>query len=172
MSEVANKIISILRDSAVDAAFDETKLSDDKNIDRAIKTIKNVLCHAKEATAAAMTANPLYSILGNFNRDKAIMLIDKFCRKYEAFINSTTIMTGRKVIYSHNHYADKTDEFIKADIEFTIYIIYLSALMENGTKALVTRAFKGIIQIFKNDNMPTVDEDKLIKRMESVVKRR
>lgn len=172
MSEVTDKVINILFDSAVDAAFDEAKLSDSKNADKAIKTIKDVLGYAKEATKAAMTAKPLYNILNNFNREEAIMLIDKFCRKYEVFINSTTIMTGRKVVYLHNPYADKTDEFIKVDIEFIIYVIYLSALMENGTKALVTRAFKGIINIFKNDNMPTENEDKLIKRMESIIKKR
>ena len=172
MGEVADKFISILFDSAVDAAFDGVKLSNSKNTDKAIKTVKNVLGYAKEATEAAITATPLNNILKNYDRDKAIMLIDKLCRKYEAFINSITPMTGRKVIYSHDPYAEKTDEFIKSDIEFIIYIVYLSALMENGTKALVTKAFKGIINIFKNDDMTNADDDKLIKRMEALIRRR
>ena len=172
MGAIAEKIIGIFTESAVDAAFDEAKLSDCEKLDKAIKTIKNVLGYAKEAVNAKIEATPLNNILDNYNREKAISLIDKYARKYEHFINGTTFMTGYKVVYSENPYADKTDEFIESHIMFTIYIVYLAALVENGTKALVTKAFKGIINIFKSDNTPTMDEEKLIKRMETIIKKR
>ena len=149
MGDTANKIASIFVEAAADAAFDEIQLSESKKMDKAIHAVKGTLDKAHAGAMAYMTAKPLHNILSDYCREDAILLIHKFVKKYENFINSTTPITGRWVVYAKNPYADKSDDFIKNDIKFTILIVYFAAITEEGVKTAVTKALKGIFGIIK-----------------------
>ncbi|MCL2003823.1 MAG: hypothetical protein FWG72_07465 [Oscillospiraceae bacterium] len=150
MGETANKLIGIFTEAAVDAVFDEVKLSESEKVDKAIKAVKGTLDKAHTGTLAIMEAKPLHNILSSYCREDAISLIDKKVKKYEKFINATTPITGRRAIYAENPYADKSDEHIKTDIKFTILIIYFAAITEESVKMVITKALKGIFGILKN----------------------
>jgi hypothetical protein len=152
MGDTANKIAGIFVDAMADAAFDEIKLSESEKVDKAIKTVKGALDKAHAGILARAEAKPLHSILSNYCREEAISLIDRKVKKYEKFINATTPITGRWVIYSENPYADKTDEFIQNDIKFTILIVYFAAVTEESMKTAISRSLKGIFGVFKNDS--------------------
>ena len=152
MGETSNKLIGIFTEAAADAVFDEVKLSESEKVDKAIKAVKGALGKAHSGTLAILEAKPLHNILSNYCREDAISLISKYVRKYEKFINATTPITGRWVIYAENPYADKSDDHIKTDIKFTILIVYFAAITEEGVKTAITKALKGIFGVFKNDN--------------------
>ena len=152
MGETANKIASILAESAADAVFDETQISESQKVDKAIKAVKSALDKAHAGILARITAKPLHDVLLNYERKEAIQLIDKFIRKYEIFINLTTPITGRRAVYAENPYADKSDDYIKSDVKFSILIVYFAAITEESTKALVSKALKGIFLVVKNNN--------------------
>ena len=153
MGDTANKIAGIFAQATAEAVFDEVQLSESEKIDKAIKTVKGALDKAHAGAKAYFTAKPLHSILSNYFREDAIVLIGKFVRKYEKFINATTPITGKKVIYAQNPYADKSDEYIQTDIKFTILIVYFAAISEEGANIAITKALKEIFGIFKeNDN--------------------
>jgi len=145
MGDTANKIANILVESAADAVFDEIPLSESEKVDKAIKTVKGALDKAHSGTLAIMEAKPLYNLLTNYCRAEAILLIDKTVRKYEKFINATSPITGRVVVYRENFYSDKSDSYIQHDIRFSILIVYFAAITEEGMKTAVTKALKGIL---------------------------
>ena len=147
MDDTTDKIVGIFMEAAADAAFDGMQLSESEKMDKAIKAVKGALDKAHTGVVARMTAKPLHDILSNYHREDAIMLIDKFVRKYETFINATSFITSRKVVYLQNQYADKTDDYIKNDIKFTIFIVYFAAISEESMKMAVTKAIKGIFGI-------------------------
>lgn len=149
MGETINKIASIFAQAAADAAFDEIQLSESDKVDKAIKTVKGALDKAHTGSMAYITAKPLHDILKNYCREEAISLLQRFIKKYEKFINITTPITGKKVVYIENPYDDKTDEYIQTDIKFIVLIIYFAAITEESTKMLVEKAFKDIFGIFK-----------------------
>ena len=149
MGETANKIASIITQGATDAVFDEARLSESVKIDQAIKNIKSSLEMAHTAILARQKAKPLYDILSSYCREDAISLIDKFVRKYEKFINATTPITNRCVIYTQNPYADKSDDYIQADIKFSVLILYSAEIVEEGTKTLVSKIFKETFNALK-----------------------
>jgi len=156
MGETLNKIASIFAESAVDAAFDEIQISESEKVDKAIKAVKGALDKAHTGTLIYIKAKPLHNVLSNYCRDNAIQLINEFVRKYENFINATTPITGRYVIYAKDPYADKSDEHIKTDIKFTTLIVYFAEISEESTKAVVSKALKGIFGIFKNYNIEMI----------------
>jgi hypothetical protein len=149
MGDAANKIASIFVEAATDAAFDEIQLSESEKMDKAIKAVKSVLDKAHTGILTRMKAKPLHDVLSNYCREDAILLIHKFVKEYETFINSTTPITGHWVIYTQDPYADKTDDFIKKDIKFTIFIVYFEPITEEGVKMAVTKALKGIVGTVK-----------------------
>lgn len=151
MGETANKITGIFAEAAADAAFDETQISESEKMDKAIKAVKGALDKAHSGILARIEAKPLNDILSNYCREEAISLISKFVKKYEKFINATTPITGRYVIYPQDPYADKSDSYIQNDIKFTILIVYFAAISEEGVKTLVTKALKGIFGTFKEN---------------------
>jgi len=151
MDEVTSKIASIFAQSMADAAVDEVQLSESKKIDEAIKIVKSVLDKAHAVAMAEFTSKPLHNILSNYRREDAIRLLQEKLKQYEKFINMTTPLTRRHVVYLPDPYADKSDEDIKTDISFTIFIIYFAAAMEDGSKAILTKIFKGLISIFKGN---------------------
>jgi|GEM_PF-2474992 len=153
MGDTANKIASILAESTTDAIFDEIPIAESEKVDKAIKTVKNALDKAHTGTLAIIEAKPLHSILANYCREDAIRLIDKTVRKHEKFINATTPITGRWVVYAKNPYADKSDNYIKHDIKFSILIVYFAAISEEGVKMAVTKTLKVIFGIFKENDM-------------------
>ena len=144
MGDVASKIGSIFAQATADVAFDEVQISESEKIDKAIKTVKKVLDKAHTGAVIYRTAKPLHDILSNYIRNEAISLIHKYVGKYEKFINATTPITGRWVVYADNFYADKSDEQIQTDIKFTILIVYFASITEEGVKSAVTKAIKGI----------------------------
>jgi hypothetical protein len=149
MGDVTNKVAGILTQATADVAFDEIQISESEKMDKAIKAVKGALDKAHAGAMAYMTAKPLHNILSDYYREDAILLIHKFVKKYEKFINATTPITGRWVVYAQNPYADKSDDFIKNDIKFTILIVYFAAITEEGVKTAVTKALKGIFGGFK-----------------------
>ena len=149
MGDAANKIASIIAESAADAVFDEIPLSESEKVDKAIKTVKSALDKAHTGVLAIMEAKPLHNILTNYRREEALLLLCKFIKKYEQFINSTTPITGRWVVYLQDPYADKSDDFIKNDIKFTIFIVYFAAVTEEGVKTAVSKALKGVFGVIK-----------------------
>jgi len=159
MGETVNKITSIFAQASADAVFDETKFSNDETMDKTIKTVKSALDKAHIGVMAKATAKPLHVILSEYCREDAIQLLYKNIKRYEKFINMTTPLTGRYVVYSSDPYADKSDEYIKADVKFTIFIVYFSAVVEEGSKTLLTEIFKRVIRLFKkDDNSESEDE--------------
>jgi len=78
--------------------------------------------------------------------------LHKFVKKHEKFINMTTPLTGRYVVYLPDPYSDKSDEYIKADIRLSIFISYLAKAFEVGTTALFAEIIKKIIRFIKNDD--------------------
>ena len=144
MEDVVNKVGSIFVQAAADAAFDEVRLSESEKIDNAIKAVKDILDKAHTGVLVHREVKPLNDILLNFCRENAMLLIQKNVKKYERFINATTPITGRYVVYAQNPYADKSDDYIKTDIKFTILIIYFATITEEGVKIAVTKALKGI----------------------------
>ena len=151
MGEVTKKLIGIFTEAATDAAFDEVKLSESEKVDKAIKAVKGALDKAHSGTLAILEAKPLHNILSNYCREDAISLISKYVKKYEKFINATTPITGRWVIYAENPYADKSDEHIRTDIKFTILIVYFAAITEEGVKIAITKALKEIFGVYKTE---------------------
>ena len=149
MENTAAKITSILAEAATDAAFDETQLSENEKIDKAIKAVKGALDRAHTGAKAYLTAKPLHNILSKYSREDAILLIHKFVKKYEDFINATSPITGRTATYLQNPYADKSDDYIQSDIKFTILIVYFAEITEENMKTVVTEALKGIFGTIK-----------------------
>lgn len=149
MGDTENKVARILAEAAADAAFDEIRISENEKMDKAIKAVKDALDKAHTGILTRMKAKPLHNILSNYCREDAISLIHKFVKEYEKFINATTPVTGRWVEYTQDPYADKTDDFIKNDIKFTIFIVYFEAITEEGLKMAVTKALKGIFGTVK-----------------------
>lgn len=139
-------------ESAVDAAFDEIQITESQKMDKAIKAVKDALDKAHTGIMIRITVKPLYDILSDYDREKAILLISQFIKKYEKIINMITPITGKWVVYAENPYADKSDEHIKNDVKFTIFIVYFATISEEGVKAAVTKALKGIFGSFKIDN--------------------
>ena len=145
MGDTATKIASIFLEAIADAIFDETQISENEKIDKAIKAVKGALDKAHTGTMAIIEAKPLSNVLLNNNRENAIQLLNRLIRKYERFINATSSITGRIVIYLHDPYADKTDDNIKTDIKFTIFFVYFATITEEGVKTAVSKALKGIL---------------------------
>jgi len=149
MSDITDKIGGLFVQAATDAAFDEIQLSESEKTDKAIKIVKTALDKAHTGTIAIMEAKPLHNILVNYCREDAISLIHKFVNKYEKFINATSTVTGRWVEYQKDYYADKSDDFIKKDIKFTIFIVYFAAVTEEGVKMAITKALKPVFGVVK-----------------------
>jgi len=149
MGEILNKTANIFAQSAADVVFDEVQLSESEKMDKAIKVVKTAFDKAHAGTLAIVNAKPFHGILSKFNREDAIALIHKCVKKHEKFINATTPLTGRHVINKKNYYADKTDEFIKNDIKFSIFIIYFAAVTEEGVKVAITKALKPVFGVVK-----------------------
>lgn len=95
MGETINKIASILGESAVDAAFDEIQITESQKMDKAIKAVKDALDKAHTGIMIRITVKPLYDILSDYDREKAILLISQFIKKYEKIINMITPITGK-----------------------------------------------------------------------------
>jgi len=150
MGEVINKATGILTQSVANAAFDEIQLSEFEKTDKAIKIVKKALDKAHTGTIAIVEAKPFHRVLEHFNREKAIELIHKCVKKYKKFINGTTPITGRYVVYEKDYYADKADEFIKNDVKFSIFVIYFAAVTEEGVKIAITKALKPIFGVVKD----------------------
>ena len=149
MGDTTNKIAGIFAQAAADVAFDEIQLAESEKMDKAIKAVKGALDKAHAGALAYMTAKPLHDILSNYCREEAILLIHNFVKRHEKFINATTPITGRWVVYLQDPYADKSDAYIQNDIKFSILIVYFAAISEEGLKKAVTKALKGIFGIVK-----------------------
>jgi len=149
MSDIFNKSTSIIVQSAADAVFDEVQLSESERTDKAIKIVRTALDKAHAGAMAIREAKPLHNLLTEYKRQDAIALIHKFVKKYSKFINATTPITGRWVINEKDYYADKTNEFIKNDVKFTIFIIYFAAITEEGVKMAITKALKPVFGVAK-----------------------
>jgi len=149
MSELANKTAGVFLKSATDAAFEETKISDSEKVDKAIKAIKSALSAAHQVSKANFEVKPLKSAIANYCREEAIKLIHKYVYRYRNAINFSTPFTGRQVVCIPNYYADKTDDFIKADIEFLIFIVYLQFAGEYGLGLVIQKSLQKIFGFTK-----------------------
>jgi len=150
MGETTNKIASIFAEATANAISDEIRLSESEKMDEAIKAIKSIIDKAYAGAKIYFKAKRLHDILVNYSREDAILLIHEYVKKYEAFINNTTSITGRYVIYAKDHYSDKSDEYIQADIKFTILIVYFASITEEGLKIAIEKALKGIFRLAKD----------------------
>ena len=106
---------------------------------------------------AFMEAKPLHSNLANYCREESILLINKTVRKYEKFINATSTITGRFVVYRKDFYADRSDSYIQHDIKFSIFIIYFASITEKGVKTAVTKTLKETFGLLKE--IKKIDKD-------------
>jgi len=168
MENITSKLGSLFIQSAADAVFDETKLSDNETLDKTIKIVKSALDKARIGVIAKATAKPLHAVLSEYCRDDAIQLLYKNIKRYEKFINMTTPLTGRYVIYSSDPYSDKSDDYIRADVKFTIFIIYFSAVVEEGSKTLLAKLFKKVIRIFKKDSSLESEDEICIRTLKKL----
>lgn len=76
-----------------------------------------------------------------------IAAIGECVKKYGDFVNETTLITGK---YSHHipgFYDDKSIEYIKNDVEFSIAIIYIKTAVDYGLETALEKAIKKILGI-------------------------
>jgi hypothetical protein len=165
MGNIVNNIISFVTKSTADALFDETKISDSLKMEKIIKVMKNALKTIYKAAQAEHDARSLYMILSDYYREKAIRLLDSKLTKHKNFINMTTPITNRHVVFMQNPYGNKTDENIKIDIRFTIFIIYFKAVTNEILGKALTEVFKKIIRIIKNE-ITEESEDNICKQIQ------
>jgi hypothetical protein len=121
-------------------------------MDNLIITTRAAFGKALAGKIAYEKAKCLHNILLEYQREDAILLLDKKLRAYERYIKMLEPFTGRSVVYLIDPYTDKSDGTIKADIRFVIFIVYLAEAFDGGLKAILTKILKGLIRIIKNDN--------------------
>jgi len=159
MMDLTNKIGSLFVQSTAGALFDETKISDSEMMDKVIKSIKDALKAAHKVATANFDASPLQKMLSDYRRDEAIQLLDIKLRKHKDVINMFTPLTNRYVEFMQNPYDNKTNEEIKVDIRFTIFIIYMKAAKDAALGKALTEVIRKIIRIVKNDNSAEGEDD-------------
>jgi len=164
MNEMVSKIGSLFTHATADALFDETNIVGSETLDKVIKSIKSVLDKAHTGATAYAKAKPLHDTVSDYCREKAIMTLQKKIVEYEKLINKLTPLTGRSVIYLPNPYGSKTDEEIKADIKFTIIIVYLDVAKDEGSKTLMTEIIKRFIRFLKKDSS-SASEDSICQQI-------
>ena len=162
-------LLNVLAESTADAIFDETKISDNKTIDKAIKTAKSLLDKAHAGVMAKVAAKPLEEITAEYNREKAIVLLDKNIREYEGTISLLSVFTNKHVVYQKDPYGDKTDVEIVADVKYTIFIIYFQAVKDELTKSALTKLIKEIIKLLKKEKVAEGDNgicERMLKKLD------
>lgn len=80
------------------------------------------------------------------------MLISQYVDKYRTIIDMTYPITGKYVTYQKGFYDDKSDDYIKDDLRFTVLIIYLKFAVEYGLKATSEKAIKKIFGDIKESS--------------------
>jgi len=149
MGVVNEKVAGIFLEAAVDALNEEFILSESQQLDKAIKKVNSALKNAHTGLLARAKTKQLHDVLDNYNREIAISTIHKYAKDYEVFINATSSITGRKVVYFKDYYIDKSDSYITNDIKFTIFIVYFAAITEKGTGVALNKVFKEIFKATK-----------------------
>lgn len=156
MEDVTNTLIRIINKSTADAIFEESKLTSSETMDKVIKIVKSTLEKAHAGITARKKAKPLHDLLLKYNRNDAVIHLDKNIREHENFINILSLFTGKYVVYGENLYANKTDDDIVADVRFIIIIIYLSAFKDELTGAAFTKVMREIVKLLINKNIQKV----------------
>lgn len=119
-------------------------MNDYEKATKAVKVVHGILDVAHQATKAIIESRPLADAISTYDRERSIMLIQKFAEKDERFINTTFPLTGRYVTHEQGFYDDKSDDVIKTDLQFLILIIYFRYAFEYGKEKLVNIAMKKI----------------------------
>ena len=94
------------------------------------------------AANAYFAAKPLQDVLSNYKRENAISLLSEYIVKYKNYINISTSITELHATYvPYGYYQDKSDDFIKNQIQVLINIIRTTEVVEEGGKTVAQKAY-------------------------------
>lgn len=87
---------------------------------------------------AYFAAKPLEDALSNYDRQRAITLLEEYISKYGVHISVDRLVTGNVV--GLNHYDDKPDYFIQNEMRNLIDIIRTTETLKEGAKTVAKKA--------------------------------
>ena len=103
------------------------------NVNKGLQIVRDALHIAHQLNVVTVQNAKLFQALESEDRNDMLDILKRYLNKYRDFINNTTIITNCSVIdVPIDFYDNKSVQFIKEQLLFVKFIIYLQKSFEIG----------------------------------------